>query len=59
MGSGTTGVAAMMTDRNFVGIEANRNYFAVAKKRIEGGRNPLDRFGVDYGAKPRRVLRAR
>lgn len=56
MGSGTTGVAAMMTDRNFIGIEANRNYFAVAKKRIEGGRDPLERFATVV-KKPERTQR--
>lgn len=35
MGSGTTGVAAMQTDRNFVGIELDGEYFSIAKKRID------------------------
>lgn len=35
MGSGTTGVACINTGRNFVGIELNRNYFEIAKNRIE------------------------
>ena len=36
MGSGTTGVACVNLDRNFVGIELDEDYFNVAKDRIEG-----------------------
>ena len=36
MGSGTTGVACVNTNRNFIGIESDINYYAKAKKRIEG-----------------------
>jgi site-specific DNA-methyltransferase (adenine-specific) len=34
MGSGTTGVACVNTNRNFIGIEKDEKYFAVAEKRI-------------------------
>ena len=34
MGSGTTGVACAQTGRNFVGIEIDPGYFAIAEKRI-------------------------
>ncbi len=34
MGSGTTGVAAMLTGRKFKGVELNPEYFAIAKARI-------------------------
>jgi site-specific DNA-methyltransferase (adenine-specific) len=37
MGSGSTGVACVNTNRNFIGMELNENYFNIAKKRIEGG----------------------
>lgn len=34
MGSGTTGVAAKVTGRNFIGIEQEKKYFEIAAKRI-------------------------
>jgi site-specific DNA-methyltransferase (adenine-specific) len=34
MGSGTTGIAAIKTGRNFIGIEKERNYFEIAQRRI-------------------------
>lgn len=35
MGSGTTGLAAAATGRNFIGVELDPDYFAIAQKRIE------------------------
>lgn len=35
MGSGTTGVACVNTNRNFIGMELDDKYFEIAKKRIE------------------------
>lgn len=34
MGSGTTGVAAKNLNRNFIGFELDKNYFNIAKERI-------------------------
>lgn len=34
-GSGTTGVACINTDRKFIGMELDDQYFAIAKQRIE------------------------
>ena len=34
MGSGSTGVACVNTNRNFIGIELDENYFKIAKERI-------------------------
>ena len=34
MGSGSTGVACINTNRNFIGIELDENYFNIAKERI-------------------------
>ena len=35
MGSGSTGVAAINTNRKFIGIEKDDNYFEIARNRIE------------------------
>ncbi len=35
MGSGSTGVACVNTNRNFIGIELDENYFKIAKNRIQ------------------------
>lgn len=35
MGSGSTGVACVNTNRNFIGIELDEKYFEIAKNRIE------------------------
>ena len=34
MGSGSTGVACKNLNRNFIGIELDKNYFNIAKQRI-------------------------
>ena len=34
MGSGSTGVAAVNTNRNFIGMELDEKYFNIAKERI-------------------------
>ena len=35
IGSGSTGVACINTNRNFIGIEKNDKYFEIAEKRIK------------------------
>ena len=35
MGSGSTGIACINTNRRFIGIELDENYFNIAKERIE------------------------
>lgn len=39
MGSGTTGVACQNTNRKFIGIEKETNYFDIAVKRIKQNQN--------------------
>ena len=39
MGSGSTGVACMNTGRNFIGIELDAGYYAIAEKRITEARS--------------------
>ena len=36
MGSGTTGIACKELERDFIGIELDKEYFEIAKNRIEG-----------------------
>lgn len=35
MGSGSTGVACLNTNRKFIGIELDEKYFEITKNRIE------------------------
>lgn len=39
MGSGSTGVACMHTNRDFIGIEKDEDYFNIAKERISKAQN--------------------
>lgn len=41
MGSGTTGVACVNTNRNFIGIELDKDYFAICEKRINDAKQNL------------------
>ena len=40
MGSGTTGVACVNTNRNFIGIERDEEYYEIAKTRIDESMGP-------------------
>ena len=44
MGSGSTGVACVNTNRNFIGIEKEETYFNIAKKRIKEAEKSLNNF---------------
>lgn len=44
MGSGSTGVACVNTNRNFIGIELDENYFNIAKERIENANARLEEY---------------
>ena len=46
MGSGTTGVACMNTNRNFIGIEMDENYYKIAEERIKNA-VPLEELAQD------------
>lgn len=35
IGSGTTAIAAINTNRNFIGFELDKNYFDIANQRIK------------------------
>jgi DNA modification methylase len=45
MGSGTTGVAAVQMQRDFIGIERDERYFDIACKRIEDAQRQGSLFG--------------
>ncbi|MBQ0090769.1 MAG: site-specific DNA-methyltransferase [Prevotellaceae bacterium] len=42
MGSGTTGKMAVLNNRKFIGIELDKDYFEISKKRIEEVQNNAD-----------------
>ena len=42
MGSGTTGVAAINLNRDFIGIEKDEKYFNIAKERIKNFNNDIN-----------------
>ena len=42
MGSGSTGVACLNTNRNFIGIELDEGYFNIAKERLESCQKQKD-----------------
>ena len=46
MGSGSTGVACINTNRNFIGIELDEKYFNVAKQRIENTESDLSDLDI-------------
>ena len=43
MGSGTTAIAAINTNRNYIGFEMDTNYFNLANERIEQHLNPIQK----------------
>ncbi len=47
MGSGTTGVAAVRLERQFIGVELSPEYFEIAKERIEGELNRFPLFETE------------
>jgi site-specific DNA-methyltransferase (adenine-specific) len=46
MGSGTTGVACVNLNRNFIGIEIDEGYFKIAEKRINEAKQQTKLSGV-------------
>lgn len=46
MGGGTTGVACINTGRNFIGIEKDEKYFAVAEQRIKEAQDKRNQNGT-------------
>ena len=52
MGSGTTGVACIRTERRFIGIEIERKYFDIAVERCK---RELERFPLFENPKPKQL----
>lgn len=49
LGSGTTGVVAKRLNRNFIGIEICKDYFTIAKQRINNTTTQIQSFfDIDY-----------
>lgn len=46
MGSGSTGIACINTQRNFIGIELDENYFKIASERVEKAQQQLTLFDL-------------
>lgn len=55
-GSGTTGVAAVNDDRNFIGIEKKVHNFEIMQERVRKAHSPFDKF---RGKAPQRQERTR
>jgi site-specific DNA-methyltransferase (adenine-specific) len=53
MGSGTTGVAAKILHRDFVGFEIEGKYFEIAKARIDNHPATRNIFEFDYDGDPK------
>lgn len=47
MGSGSTGIACINTQRNFIGIELDENYFKISSDRIEKAQQQITLFDLD------------
>jgi site-specific DNA-methyltransferase (adenine-specific) len=44
MGSGTTPLAAKMTNRYYIGIEREKEFFDISVKRIDEAQQNMDKF---------------
>ena len=44
LGSGTTGIAAKLLNRNFIGIEMSKEYMDIAEERLSVDRNTLIKY---------------
>ena len=47
IGSGTTAIACLNTERNFIGFELNKEYFEIAQNRIEKRQNEISLLDVE------------
>ena len=42
MGSGTTPISCVISERNYIGIEREEEYFKIAEARVEKALNPAN-----------------
>ena len=47
MGSGTTALASVLTNRNYIGFEISKDYHKIAEKRIEENKTQIDLFNME------------
>lgn len=47
IGSGTTAIACMNTQRNFIGFEMDKGYYNIACKRIEDHKEETDGLSTE------------
>ena len=47
MGSGTTAIACLNTERNFIGFELDKEYFEGAQDRIKERQNEISLLDVE------------
>ncbi len=48
LGSGTTSLAAMITDRNSIGYEINENFLPIIKSKLEENNPPLFKNDIEF-----------
>ena len=49
MGSGSTGIACLNSNREFLGIEKDDDYFKIAENRIMDRQNEMNGVGTLFG----------
>jgi len=47
-GSGTTGIACVFSERNYILIEREKEYFKIMEARIKKAKNPADLVGHEW-----------
>jgi site-specific DNA-methyltransferase (adenine-specific) len=48
LGSGTTALAAMVTERNSIGYEINEDFYTIIKSKLESNNTRLLKNDVEY-----------
>ncbi len=56
LGSGTTSLAAMITDRNSIGYEINEDFLPIIKSKLESNNPPLFQNKIEYKKQDLNIL---